>query len=165
MERCLNSLFADSGGEPIFFDGRTVHIVYKRPIQPGDHIQVDFLSSRPDRVQGINLRTKGGLLEAGGVRSSAISLWLDTAPPSSDVQCIKPPRDGLLMVSNQWRRPDGVEDEWTNNAGMVIEDHNTPVVLRCSDGVGSPNFDDLVVALRFGSTATSGRVCRPMPKR
>lgn len=53
------------------------------------------------------------------------------------------------MISNQWRRPDGVEDEWTNNAGMVVEESDRCVLLRCSDGIGAPTFDDLVAEVRL----------------
>ncbi len=151
MEKSFNARFADSKGEPIPYEGWTIHITYKRKIQAGDRFAVEFLSWTPERVQGVNLRTKHGLLEVNEVQSSAISLWVDSAPPLVEVVCVKDPGDGLVVVSNQWRRSDGVEDEWTNNAGMIVDDSDNRVVLRCSDGIGEPNFDDLMVELRFGS--------------
>lgn len=149
MEKSLNARFAESHGAPIVLDGMTVHIVYNRAIREGERFVVEFLSWSGDRAQGINLRAKDGLLVVNDTASSVLSLWVDTAPPLVEVICAKSPREGLLMVSNQWRRDDGVEDEWTNNAGMILEEHDDGVVLRCSDGIGPPSFDDLVVDLRF----------------
>lgn len=150
MAQSLNARFAAAKGEPIDFEGRTVHALYKRDLQAGDRFTVEFLSWNKDRAQGVNLRTKGGALEVNEANSSTISLWVDTAPPRVDVLCVKKPRDGVLMVSNQWRRPDGVEDEWTNNAAIIVEHADRRVVLRCSDGIGRPTFDDLIIELRFG---------------
>ena len=157
METSLNARFAAAKGEPIVFEGQMIHIAYKRRIRAGDRFVVEFLSWTSARAQGVNLRTKDGLLEVNKVRSSAISLWVDTAPPHVKVLCLKEPRDGVMMVSNQWRRPDGVEDEWTNNAAMIVDESNDRVVLRCSDGIGQPSFDDLVVELQFGAATAGAR--------
>src|SRR5262249_34485511 len=122
---------------------------YKRRIQAGDRFTIEFLSWTSELVQGLTLRTKRGLLEVNDVESSVISLWMDTAPAVVDVECLTSGRDGLLMVSNRWVRPDGVKDEWTNNAGMLVEDSGNRVLLHCSNGYGEPDFDNLVVELRF----------------
>lgn len=150
MAKSLNALFAEANGEPIVLAGQTIHIAYKRRIRAGHRFTVEFLSWSLDRPEGVNLRTKGGVLKVNEVRSSAISLWVDSSPSLVEVVCVKAPRDGLLLVSNHWRRPDGVDDEWTNNAGIIVEESDDSVVLRCSDGIGPPKFDDLVVELGFG---------------
>jgi hypothetical protein len=149
----LNARFAENGGRPIRFGGQTVHIAYKRNISAGDQFSVEFLRRSAERDQGVNLRARKGQLMVNDVRSSAISLWVETAPPIVEVACLRTPRDGLLLVSNQWRRPDGVEDEWTNNAGIIVEDRGAIVYLHCSDGVGEPNFNDLVLKLEFWKPA------------
>lgn len=154
MERSLNALFAESGGEPVAVGGETVHIAYKRHLDANERFTVEFLRWTPDRLQGLNLRAQGGELEVNQVRSPVVSLWLDTAPPLIEVLCVKQPSPHL-MVSNQWRRPDGVDDEWTNNAGILVEEARDQVLLRCSDGFGQPDFTNLVVSLRFSRIDSS----------
>lgn len=151
MTKALNERFAERNGEPIDLQGHTVHMSYKREIRAGDCIVVEFLSWTEKRIQGLNLRMRHGVLRANEVESSGISIWLDSAPPIIEVLCVQ--GEGELMVSNQWRHEDGVEDEWTNNAGVVIEERDDSAVLRFSDGVGEPSFSDLIVELRVASAA------------
>ena len=72
---------------------------------------------------------------------------MDTAPPSVDVECVEAKQGSELQISNRWRLPDGREDEWFNNYGILIEHlAEDSVVLRCSDGYGDDlSFEDLVV--------------------
>jgi len=46
---------------------------------------------------------------------------------------------------------------WLGNAGMLVETQDDAVILKCSDGVGSPDFEDLVVelSLKHGHTKLS----------
>jgi hypothetical protein len=149
MNRSLNARFAESKGEPIELGDQTISIAYRHPVRAGIVFSIEFLSWSTHRPQGVNIRTKKGILETNEVRSTGISLWTDTAPPVVHIKCLKTPTDCLVMISNQWRRDDGVDDEWTNNAGMIIEELENGARLRCSDGVGNPTFDDLVVEVSF----------------
>jgi hypothetical protein len=53
-------------------------------------------------------------------------------------------RDKNLDIWNSWSY-EGVDSSWLGNAGMLVESSATGYLLRCSDGLGDPAFDDLVV--------------------
>lgn len=53
-----------------------------------------------------------------------------------------------LRIWNAWRDND-LTQAWLGNAGMrVIPGEGGSLTLRCSDGEGEPDFDDLVAEVR-----------------
>jgi len=148
--------FAESGFEPIERDGAVVHPMYRRRLRAGDLVRITWLSAASPRVQGLSLRLRlpgksgrkgeGGRLRVADAESPTIVLWMDTAPQVVDVECVEIADGAELQISNRWRLPNGREDEWLNNFGMLVEPSSDAVTLRCSDGYGDdPTFDDLVV--------------------
>lgn len=63
-----------------------------------------------------------------------------------------------LQFWNSWLVGDA-EHAWTGNSGLVVEELDTPeganirLRLWCSDGLGDPQFDDLVVVVTIGPKA------------
>ena len=78
----------------------------------------------------------------------------DTEPRS----VTKPARPVTLQVWNSWLIGDA-EHAWTGNSGVVVEELDVPdgadarLRLWCSDGLGDPQFDDLVVVITIGPKA------------
>jgi hypothetical protein len=136
-----------------------VHPMFECAIEEGERVRVTWVSAASPRVQGVVLSLRipgrkgrkgdGGLLRIEGVDAPEMSLWMDTAPPVVDAECVKRKQDAELWVTNQWRYPDGTEDELINNYGIKIEALGPRSVrLHCSDGYGdAPSFDDLVVQI------------------
>jgi hypothetical protein len=159
MPASLARQFHDAGFAPVVIGEVEVHPVYRTHIQRAESVRLTWLSSRSPRMQGVALRLRlpgvtgkrgeGGLLRANGVEAPAIMLWEDSAPPIVEIECVKLQDTAELWVSNRWRTLDGVEHEWLNNFGIIVEEAGRDaVVLHCSDGYGqSPTFDDLVVRL------------------
>jgi hypothetical protein len=159
-DKSLNERFMESKGEPVKVGGLTVYSQYKRPLSAGDRFHLTFADTNSDLVQGITLRAMsgtwpnpkrrrpyGGTLRVNDVESSAITLWMDTAPRRVTIDCVKASSDAFLAVSNRWRYADGFEDEYTNCAGIVIENSSHGVTLRCSNGFKEVDFANLVVEL------------------
>jgi hypothetical protein len=153
--------FAESGFEPVEVDGQFVHPMLRLDPKPGDRLEIRWVSANAPRIQGLGVRLRrpgvsgkegyGGVLRVAEVESPAIMLWMDTAPSSFAVECVKVVEGAQVQVSNRWRLDDGREDEWLNNFGMLVEEIGPEsFVLHCSDGCGeAPTFDDLVVQVQL----------------
>lgn len=90
-------------------------------------------------------------MSVGDVTSDEILLWTDTAPSYVEVK-VNASENSTLKIWNVWRTNAGVEHSWMNNAAIQIERTSADgVLLRCSDGVGEPDFKDLVFAMDVSS--------------
>jgi hypothetical protein len=78
--------------------------------------------------------------------------WTDTAPRLFEVIVDPPAGGGSIKVWNEWRDSTGVQNAWMGNAGMVVTVNDDVISLKCSDGIGEPSFDDLVVSIRIEAT-------------
>lgn len=92
------------------------------------------------------------MLRVGDIEAKHITLWRDTAPKEICVVVVAK-KNARLRVWNIWRdaiNGQDVTQAWLRNSGMRIEPSGRPseTVLRCSDGVGPVDFDDLVVGLK-----------------
>ena len=166
MATSLMDRYLASGFAPIDFQGEPVHPMYRAEISEGDRVRLNWLGAASPRVQGVTLRLRipqrsgrrgeGGLLKVEDVEAPTIVLWMDTAPPIVEAECVKLKGGAELQISNRWRFPDGREDEWLNNFGMKIEAlGRDSVMLHCSDGYGEPTFDDLAVRVEIVRASAS----------
>ena len=142
----LNERFAEAEGGPVDTEAGQAHPMFERAVSAGQHLRVRFESTAGERPQGLVVKNAGGELEVDGDRAPEFALWREGAPEVVDVSVVG---DGELRVWNTWRHEDGLVDEWSGNAGMLIEDGGDTVRLRMSDGPGEPSFDDLVVSLEL----------------
>jgi hypothetical protein len=148
----LSERFMDTDAKSIEVDGRSVVQMYEREATDGTTVDVEFLRTAGDRVQGLNLSLTDGVLEVNEQRIRDVVLYTDTAPRHVRLLC----RSGgpaTLQVWNSWRAQSGEDrnDAWIGEAGIAVDDQGSEeALLRCSDGIGPLDFDDLVVRLRFG---------------
>lgn len=161
MATSMMQRFAESGFEPVEVNGDLVHPMYRVQVQQGDRVRIEWLRATSPRVQGLSLRLRtpgvggrrgeGGVLRAESAEAPTIVLWMDTAPPVVDADCVDLKPGAELQISNRWRLADGREDEWLNNFGIKIEPLNgSGAILHCSDGYGDDlNFEDLVVRVEL----------------
>lgn len=114
-------------------------------------MKVTFLQSTAERPQALRVKAEGASLTANGITVNDAIYWTDTAPMSFDV-AIEPSRGGgRLKIWNEWRNDAGVQHAWIGNAGMVVVPSAaaSEILFKCSDGIGEPAFDDLVVQVRI----------------
>jgi hypothetical protein len=149
-EETFSDIFLREHTDLIVVEGREIRRRLVLPgIEPGGVLRVTFERYQTSVPQGINLSTKKGKFEAAGERSADIVLWVDTAPEVVDLRMTNQvPAD--VVIWNTWRGWGGWPTGSTGYAGMLVEtlnDHSWR--LRCSDGVGGPDFDDLVVTVQL----------------
>ena len=148
----LSERFMETDAKSIDVDGRPVVQMYEREVTDGTTVDVEFERTAGDRVQGLNLSLTDGVLEVNEERIRDVVLYTDTAPRHVPLICHT---EGPVtaQVWNSWRAESGEDrdDAWIGEAGIAVDDQGSEEVrLRCSDGIGPLDFDDLVVRLRFG---------------
>jgi hypothetical protein len=148
----LSDLFAASGGEPVDYRGHTAHTAYRRSLSRPTEVELVVRSEQvPDGVdlrQGVRLAMRSGMLEVFGASDRAAELWSDYAPLRVRITCSPADEEDEFAVWNVWEYG-GVPAQWIGQAGMLIEESADETVLRCSNGLDEPRFDDLVIGLRF----------------
>ena len=118
-------------------------------VPPGSALTVRFDRYRRDVAQGVVLSIKRGKFVVRSERSADMVLWSDTAPAVVELAMThRVPADVILW--NTWRGWGGWPVGSTGYAGMRVTS-SAPGVwrLNCSDGVGGPDFADLVVDVRL----------------
>jgi len=149
----LSQLFAQQSSTLITWGGEALHNILEIENLPL-RVQVEFISAKASPAQGIQLRLRGGSLVANGQEAADLVLWQDTAPQTVDVEIRSAGgRPGNFKVWNVWRAGLDVTQAWLGNSAMKVEGDlaGSGLMLRCSDGQGKPDFDDLVVRLSVGS--------------
>lgn len=143
----LGEQFVRSRGKPIEYKGQTVHAIYELAISRGQRLTIWFRSVRPQPRQGLRLVINKGTLDINGEQLKDVVLWTDTAPEIVEVHALPPRSGGTLKIWNTWIGSLGSMDAWTGNSGMLVEPTTDGVVLRCSAGIGEPDFSELVVEI------------------
>jgi len=142
----LSKIFAEQQASEIEWNG-ALFSLYELPSDVS-RLRVQFRARASDLRQGIRLKIRGGEMEANGVFAPDLVLWQDASPEVLDVQVrwhAKGARS--LRVWNCWE-VNGVAHAWLGNSGMRVERVSPrSLILRCSDGRGEPDFDDLVVGI------------------
>ena len=141
--------FVQSKGQPIEYEGRRVQLSYWFPVSAGDRVLIKFLRSVPTPVQGLGVTGERCQLRVESTTSKNLVLWTDTAPREVEMSVVKAKRGARLGVMNQWRDTKyGTSLMGLNNAAMEVQPQpDGSVLLRCSDGSGEADFNDLVVEL------------------
>ena|ERR1700737_290190 len=152
MQPTLAELFRRSRGAPIEIQGRTVHALFEHRLGGPEVVRVELRSNRP-RPEGVCFKIVKGNLVINEQRLREAVLWTDTAPGSVRILCQPKGTGAVLKVWNTWKDDQGTQHAWIGNAGMLVENTPDGVILRCSDGIGDIDFDDLIVSLRFEPAA------------
>jgi hypothetical protein len=145
--------FAEVNGSPIEFEGRTLYPYFSVSVTRGDRIEISFLRFAERPVQGLSLGSENRnlRLECNGTSGRTFTLWTDTAPKHLAVEIIRPVRNPIrLEIRNIWRDEKyGATMYGLNAAAIQLEKQdNGDFLLRCSDGWGEPDFNDLVALVR-----------------
>lgn len=155
-ERWLETL-----AETFEFEGQLVHQLYRRPIEPGTLIDVEFLGARAKPVQGLQIKTKGARLawDEHGLEGQSVRLWADKQDRAT-IRYVNPRKTADVAIWNIWLdkhrgshsyEPDHYEtvQAWWAWSGMLIEETANAVMLRCSGSYDGPDFTDLSARITF----------------
>lgn len=148
----LSELLAEARGLPIRFGGFEVRAIYEIPVRETSTLHVSFVHATPARSQALRIRSEKVTLRVGNSKVKDAIFWTDTAPPLFEVIVDPPAGGGSIKVWNEWRDRTGVQNAWMGNAGMVVTLDDDVILLKCSDGIGEPTFDDFVVSIRIDAT-------------
>jgi hypothetical protein len=153
----------ETRGQPFEFDGRLVHQLYRRSIEPGTVIGVEFLGSRVKPAQGLQIKAKGATLawDEHDLEGQSVRLWADKQDRAT-IRYVNARKTAELAIWNIWLverdgsrsyEPDQYEivQAWWAWSGMLIDDGADAVVLRCSGNEDGPDFTDLNVRITFRS--------------
>lgn len=154
MAHTLAAQFMATNGGPLIINGETVVNIYRREVRAAQTIQVSLAMATAHPVQGLRLKLVGGQLEINGEALPEAIIWLDTAPPKFEFQCIpnKGRRTAELRIWNCWRGSDGTVQAWIGNAGMiVVENPAGKVTIRASSGQREFDPSQLMVELTIGA--------------
>lgn len=145
----LAERLAAAEGAPIDVDGALVRMMFEfPPLVDEAELRVE-LQSLSQRAQGLRLKARSGCLVINGQALEDVVIWSETAPPLA-VIALRPEsrRKPLnLRVWNVWRDGAGTMQAWIGDAGLVVEEKDDSVLLRCSDGFDEACFDDLLATL------------------
>ncbi|HEX7829400.1 MAG TPA: hypothetical protein VF787_07070 [Thermoanaerobaculia bacterium] len=145
----MSELLAEARGVPIRFGGFEVRAIYEISIRETSALRVSFDYATTARPQALRIRSEKVMLRVGNSRVKDMIFWTDTAPHVFDVIVDPPAGGGTIKVWNEWRDRAGIQNAWMGNAGMVVTVNGDVIVLKCSDGIGDPSFDDFVVSMRI----------------
>ncbi len=149
MNKTLSQLLAEARGAPIRFGDVEVRAIYEIDIRANSMMQVSFVHSTSAAPQALRVKAEGATLTVNAVTVKEAIYWTDTAPKDFDVSVVLTRTIGKLKMWNEWRSPGGLQNAWIGNAGMVVVDSGSELLLKCADGIGEPTFDDLIVQIRI----------------
>ncbi|WCM22945.1 hypothetical protein NDK50_33760 [Paraburkholderia bryophila] len=143
-------------GQPIQLGEDKVFAMYETTVPAGQQLlRISRSVGRQIPIQGLRLKMSPGKFVVNDQLLSDIVLWADTCPEDVTLS-MSSGADAVLKIWNVWSIG-GTMHAWLGNAGMLVEQHGCELTLRCSDGVDSICFSDLVVSIRFDPTHdTSG---------
>lgn len=140
------------GTAPVRWHGVTVHPMYSQRL-PGDEavVRLSLLSVTPPPGLlglGIGLSVIDGQVMLRGRRLSGVDVWSDAVAEGVELRLTRTGRAAAYTLTPVWMTAAGVVESWTGNYGIVIErGAGAALVLRCSTGVGPPDFDELAVSV------------------
>lgn len=142
---CFEDFFRKSSGNPITYNGRTLVLLDRFPVDDNSTFLLTFERASGPWRQGVVLKTRGCLSVNGKIAKDGIILWCDTAPEV--VRCRVKTTTGFIEVNNVWDTGDGSAQAWHNGAAMVVEDIANGRRYWCNDGHPDDDFEDLVFRL------------------
>jgi hypothetical protein len=145
----LSELLAEARGLPIQFGGFEVRAIYEIPIPETSRLHISFIHAATSRPQALRIRSEKVMLKVRESRVKDAIFWVETAPREFEVIADPPTSGASIKVWNEWRDRAGIQNAWMGNAGMVVTTADNLVTLRCSDGIGEPEFDDFIVSIRI----------------
>lgn len=149
MTDTLSHAFRAGNRRTTTWQGHTVYSYVTLSVSEGARVHLTRIASSPVRAQALKVCVDRGDLRANGVLASPIAIWSHTAPETATLEVVGR-RARSIDVWNAWSL-DGVDSAWLGHAGMLIEGDGHEYTLRCSDGLDSVSFTDLVVQVEIES--------------
>ena len=145
--------FERNKGAPIQYQGHELFTSYVLTVRSGDCISVRVLRAIDRPIQGIGIKCDKCEIRVSDTVGKSIALWTDTAPRDVLLHVGKAKAGAKVTFFNQWRDEKyGSTMYHLNNAAIQPEPQpDGSVLLRCSDGWGDPDLDDLVVQITLKS--------------
>ncbi|HRZ09122.1 MAG TPA: hypothetical protein P5319_04445 [Gemmatimonadales bacterium] len=127
-------------------------------VAEGDVISIRFVSFTAEYVQGLRVSAQHCQVSVERITGKELVFWTDTAPEQVRLTIIEAKGPAALTFINVWkdRQHKTMLYALTSSAMHVAHSEAGAMLLRCSDGSGQPNFEDLVVQV----TRESGSLCR-----
>lgn len=144
-EASLARLFTKGDNRKATWQSTTIYSYLRFSINPGDTLRLTRQRSSPTRAQALKLELDKGELRANGVLMHTAAIWSHSAPSEVTLEVVGR-RAKSIDIWNAWSLG-GVESAWLGNSAMTVTTEGTSHIISCSDGVGSVDFDDLVVQL------------------
>lgn len=150
-EPSLARLFAKGDNRKATWQSTTIYSYLRFSINPGDTIRLTRQQSSPNRAQALKLALDKGELRANGVLMETAAVWSHSAPSEVTLEVVGR-RARSIDIWNAWSLS-GVESSWIGNSALTVTSEGTSHIIGCSDGVGSVDFNDLVVRLDLASAS------------
>lgn len=140
-------LFEGSANGTITYQGLVLHRRFMLGVAEGDVISIRFVSFTADYIQGLRVSAQNCQVSVERFKGKELVLWTDTAPEQVRLTIVKAKSLAALTFINVWkdRQHKTMLYALTSSAINVDQSETGAVLLRCSDGSGQPNFEDLVV--------------------
>ncbi len=154
----LADRFRTQRTDRIRVDGNEVLSVVDLVLAPTSAVEFAVQSQRNDIEQLFSVRSRTRDLQPVGEEfdPSPVELIQVRAKNATTIELVgSDSSDSVLQLWNGWR-VDATDHSWTGNSGIIVEDLTPPegANLRfrmwCSDGLGDPSFDDLVLVVTIG---------------
>lgn len=145
--------FAAANGGPIQYERRKLYWTYWLTVKEGDEISLRFVRAIDSPVQGLGIKTEKCHVQVADTTAKSIALWTDTAPKEVNLRAVKAKAGARIGLFNQWRDEKyGSTMYHLNNAAMEVQAQpDGSFLIRCSDGWGEADFNDLVLVLSHRS--------------
>lgn len=153
MAITLAGMLSDAKGGPIDYQGSSVMMSYKIPINKGQDVFVEILKYNDTVEQGfeVSVDQRKGLVEVNDQKIKAPIFWTKTAPKTFSFKCFPQKITGVVNIWNVWRNieyKDNV-DAWIGHAGLyIVQDEDGSIVFHCSNGMQQVDFEDLVFRVK-----------------
>ena len=142
--------------EPFEFEGRLVHQLYRRSIEPGTLIHVEFLGARAKPAQGLQLKAKGATLgwDEHGLTGESVRLWADRQDRAT-LRYVNARKMSEVAIWNIWldehhgSHSHEIVQAWWAWSGMLIDERGDSILLRCSGNNDGADFADLSARIVF----------------
>ncbi|MDF3091286.1 hypothetical protein [Burkholderia semiarida] len=150
----LAQRFQEARAPKIVVDGREIYGLYEIDVSSGEAVLFpDFVSFKKSTVQGVNIKAVNCNVEVNNQILTDFLIWSDHGPKHIPLNvAIKKGGRAALKVWNVWKY-DGVSHAWIGNAGMLVKKDDRHISFHCSDGMGNPDFEDLVFTIEVGKVA------------
>ncbi len=140
------------GTEPVGWRGVTVHPMYSQRLAADRTVvRLTLLSAAPAQGLlglGIGLSVLDGYVLLRGRKLSGVDVWSDAIAAGAELRLGRTGPGAAYTLTPVWMTAEGVVESWTGNYGVVIGRRTDGAMqLRCSSGIGEPDFGELVLTV------------------